>query len=748
MGDGYACIVAVGPTFATGGARLTVDNNYRALFSDDDPRLMAFDALQSTFTQSNSVLIAIAPRTGTVFSREALGVVEELTEAAWQTPHSLRVDSLTNYIHSRADGDNLIVEPLVADTRTLSYRELAEVERVALDDSDITGRLVSSDGRVASILITLATPEGDDDVATIEIAEHLDSLIEAARASQPDMTFHAAGYVLVNRAMGDAVAADSATLVPVAMIVILTLTLIMLRSILATLSMAAIGLLSVVSAMGIAGWGGMVLTPVTAGVPVIVMVISVAGSIHIIETTLSGMRQGLGKDAAITKAMAVNAWPVFLTSATTAVGFLSLNASDAPPFRDLGNAVALGVACAFVYSMSVLPALLSVLPLRAPKSGSGRSPFFDRLADLVIERPWTTSGAFCVIAVVLVSGIPRLELGDNLRHYFDESYEIRIASDFISENLTGLDRLEYTLDSGQDGGITDPGYLRRVEEFAAWFREQPEVDHVQTFTDVMTRLNRNMHGDDREFHRLPESRELAAQYLLLYEFSLPSGTDLNDRMDIGKSATRMVVTIGDGTSRTLRDIDERAQDWLRAKSPEFLQEASGLSSIVAYMTLRNLHSMLSGTIIAMALISLILIVALRSARLGLISFVPNFLPAFMTFGAWGFLVGQIGVVSSVVLATVFGIIVDDTIHFLESYRRARQDGLDEREAVRNTICVVGPALWTTSLVLSAGFLVLLASGFELSWVLGLLVAITVLFALAADFLLLPALLMAFDRRRQ
>ncbi len=732
---------------AAGVAQLTVDNNHRALFNDDDPRLVAFDTLQETFTQSDSVLIAVAPREGTVFSREVLEALEELTEAAWQTPHSLRVDSLANYNYSRADGDDLIVERLVENAGALTEAEIAEIERIALGDSDIKGNLVSSDGRVAGISITLAPPEGGGDAATIDISDHLASFIEGARGSYPDMTFHATGNMLVNRAMSDAVAADSAVLVPAALLIILVLTLIVLRSIWSTVCISLIPVLSVASAMGLAGWSGLVLTPVSSGVPVIVTVIAVADSIHVISTTLSGIRRGLDKDAAITEAMAVNAWPVFLTSATTAVGFLSLNASDAPPFHVLGNAVAFGVACAFVYTMTLLPALLSILPLRAPKVRSGQNPFFEWLADLVTERPWTVSTAFCLIAAILVAGIPRLELGDNFRHYFDERYEIRIASDFIAENLTGLDRLEYTLNSGQEGGITDPAYLHRVDEFANWFREQPDVAHVQAFSDIMKRLNQNMNGDDPEFYRLPESRELAAQYLLLYELSLPFGSDLNDRIDILKSATRMVVIIDKGTSRDLRIIDERAQAWLRTNSPEFLQNASGLSSIVAYMTLRNLHSMLSGTIIAMALISLILIGALRSVRLGLISFVPNFLPAFMTLGCWGFLVGQIGVVSSVVLATAFGIIVDDTIHFLSSYRKARRKGLDERAAVRHAIREVGPALWTTTLVLSAGFLALLASGFELSWVFGLLVAMTVVFALVADFLLLPALLMAFDKSR-
>ena len=343
--------------------------------------------------------------------------------------------------------------------------------------------------------------------------------------------------------------------------------------------------------------------------------------------------------------------------------------------------------------------------------------------------------------------MPRIELSDNLTQYFDERYEFRRDSDFVAENLTSLDRLEYSLDAGRDGGITDPEYLRTVDAFAEWFREQPEVTYVQVFSDIMKRLNRNMHGDDPAFHRLPDDGELAAQYLLLYELSLPFGSDLNDRIDIAKSATRLVVSTSGSWSRELRALDERAQVWLGANAPGLAAEATGLSIMSAHVSQRSIDSMLSGTIAAMALISFILIFIFRSIRIGLLSLLPNFIPAIMSFGLWGYLAGHVGIASSVVVAIVFGIIVDDTIHFLSTYLEARREGLAAADAVRSTFRTVGQALLTTSVVLSAGFLAFATSGFEVSWSLGLLVTMTIIFALAADFLLLPSLLMVADRNK-
>ena len=313
--------------------------------------------------------------------------------------------------------------------------------------------------------------------------------------------------------------------------------------------------------------------------------------------------------------------------------------------------------------------------------------------------------------------------------------------------MTGMETLEYSLDSGSEGGIANPAYLRKVEAFAEWYRDQPEATHVQAFSDIMKRLNKNTHGDDPAFYRLPEDSDLASQYLLLYELSLPFGSDLNNRIDIAKSRTRLTVVLRNTTSKDQRALDARAKRWLSANAPKLATEASGVSIVFAHLSQRNVESMLRGTVAAMALVSVILILVFRSLRLGLISLVPNFIPAAASFGLWGFLVGQVGLAASVVTAMVFGIIVDDTIHFMSKYSDARREGLASPEAVRAAFRTVGHALWTTSAILALGFLVFASSGFELSWALGLLTAITIGFALIADFLLLPPLLMALDRRK-
>ena len=730
----------------TAGVRfITVTNDYRIMFGEDNPQLLAFNALENTYSVSKAVLIAVTPQDGSVFTREALGAVEELTEAAWRAPYSSRVNSLTNYTHSEALDDDLLVAPLVDDASSMSDADVVRIERIALNAIEIAGRLVAHDGRTAGVAINFILPENVDQ-AVIEITDYLNSVLNQARTNHPDIDYYMTGDVVMDRTFADVTQSDMQTLTPIVFLIIVGATIILLRSILGTLAIVAVLVFVINTTMGFAGWNGVVFSPTNAGVPIIVMVIAIADSIHIVTSVLLGMRRGLDRNAAIVESIRINAYPVFITSVTTAIGFLSLNASDSPPFHVLGNYVAFGVLCALVYTMTLLPAVLSILPLRASLTQSDGTAFFDHFADFVIARRTFLLWSVTVVVVGLIIGIPRIELSDNLAQYFDDRYEFRRDTDYIIDNLTGLDKLEYSLSAGRDGGITEPDYLRRVDAFAEWYREQPEVTHVQAFSDIMKRLNKNMHGDDPAFYRLPEDPDLAAQYLLLYELSLPFGSDLNDRIDVAKSATRLVVVTRNAWSRDLRELDERAQVWLLANAPVFAHEASGLSIIAAHLTLRNIHSMLRGTITAMALISFILIWIFKSVRIGLLSLLPNFIPAIMSFGLWGYLVGHVGIASSVVIAVVFGIVVDDTIHFLSKYLKARREGLPAPEAVRYTFHTVGHALWTTTAVLSAGFLVFATSGFEVSWALGLLVTITIIFALVADFLLLPTLLIAIDRR--
>ena len=737
---------------AAGGQYLKISNDSRIFFSKDNPQLIAFEALEATYTEANTVLIAVAPKeeasAGGIFTPDALTAIAELTEKGWLLPYSTRVDSLTNFSHTWADEDELIVEDLVADPAELSPQDLARIEDIALHEIQLVNRLVAADGRTTAVLVNFVLPDESAEAVT-EISDQVKVIVAQARAQHPDLNYYVTGSVITSRAFGDATFDDLSTLGPIIIIVIMIVMALLLRSITGTITTLLVVLFAAITAMGFAGWSGMVLSSGNVGAPTIIMTVAIAHSVHVISTVMLGMRSGLEKREAILESLRVNFFPVSLTTVTTAIGFLSMNFSDAPPFHNLGNLVALGVVSAMIFALTFVPAFIYILPLRVRPRREGQRAFFDLVGEFVVRRRTPLLWGMLAIIIGLASGIPQVELNDNWTKYFDERYEFRRDTDYIIDHLTGVEAFEFSLPAGEEGAINDPEYIAHVDRFAEWYRTQPKIIHVSAFPDIMKRLNMNMHGDDPAYYRIPEEHDLAAQYLLLYELSLPFGRDLNDQIDVGKSATRMTVIGRDMSAKEQRASAAAANQWLKDNMPaEMVTEATGLTMMFAFISKRNIEGMLRGTMIAMAIISLILIIALKSLPIGLLSLLPNFVPAAMSFGLWGYLIGHVGVAASVVTAVTFGIVVDDTIHFLSKYLRARREHkLDPQEAVRFAFRSVGHALWTTTAVLAAGFVVLATSGFEVNWSLGILTAMTIVLALACDFFFLPPLLMKFDRSK-
>lgn len=744
--------VAAALAAGAGGQFLGFSTNYRVFFSPQNPQLQAFESLQRIYIREDNISIVIRPLDGPdggdVFRPDLLRAVRDLTAEAWKIPYATRVDSLTNFQNSTADGDDLAVRDLVPGDSPLDGADLVRIRAAALAEPLLRDRLIAPDGRTLAVNVTVTLPLRSE-TEVPEAMARARALADGFQETHPEVRVALTGSVALNHTFSESAEGDVATLVPLMYLVLLLVMGLLLRSVAGTVATLLVIGMSAATAMGLSGWLGIMLTPPSVTAPTIILTLAIADSIHILVTMLQLMRRGADQRTALVESLKVNFEPVFLTSLTTLIGFLSLNFSDAPPFRDLGNITAIGVAAAWVYSVAFLPALMAILPVRMKQRPVGHSSAMDRLADLVVGRRRTVLAAMGVAVIALVAQVPRIELNDQFVNYFDDSIRFRRDTDFAMEHLSGIYQAQWSLPAPGSGAVSDPDYLARVEAFAAWLRARDGVVHVQTVTDIFNRLNRNMHGDDPAWYRLPAERELAAQYLLLFEMSLPYGLDLNNQINVDKSATRIVATLENITTNELRALDDAAALWLRENLPSAAgTTASGPFVMFAYIAQRNIEGMLTGTLAAFVLISATLMLALRSVRLGLISLVPNLIPAFMAFGVWALLVGKIGLASSVVTATSLGIIVDATVHFLSKYQRARRtSGAGPEQAVRYAFSTVGTALWVTTAVLIAGFAVLSLSSFEINAAMGQLTAITLFMGIVADFLLLPTLLLLLAGRR-
>ncbi|HGF5098973.1 TPA: RND family transporter [Vibrio parahaemolyticus] len=730
-----------------GGKNLYFRGDYDIFFDGTNKQLLAFDEIQTTFAKTDNLAIVIAPEDGDIFTPQTLSLIQKITVDAWQVPYSSRVDSIANYQHTEAFDDDLLVEDLLYSEYELTPERISKVKSIALSEPVLKSALVSEKGDVTVVNVTVQLPEMDKTAEVEEVVSSINAMIDRYQRAYPDVTFHKAGIIAMNHAFMTAAQDDSSTLVPTMLIVILVFLTIMLRSILSVIATLIVIIGSVMATMGISGWAGMFLSTATVNVPTLIMTLAVADCVHVIATMRQSMKNGFTKAQSIERSIALNFVPILITSVTTAIGFLMMNMSDSPVLRDFGNLSALGVMVACFLSVTLLPALLKLLPIHVKmETSQDQKHVMDRLGDFVVSQRRALLPLSVAVIVVCASLIPLNKVNDESVEYFGQRNEFRQAADFMEERISGMTNISIAIKTNESQGIAAPDFLNTIGEFSSWLRDQPETDHVATLADVYKRLNKNMHGDDEAYYSLPQARELAAQYLLLYEMSLPYGLDLNNQINVDKSSIKMVLTVANLGSVELVDLENRIYQWFAEHAPQYQVVASSPSLMFAHIGETNMASMLSTLPITLVLISALLIFALRSVRLGLISLMPNIAPAVIGFGLWALISGEINLGLSVVVTLTLGIVVDDAVHFLSKYQRARREGQTAEQAVRYAFHTVGRALWITTVVLVAGFSVLAMSSFRLNADMGQLSAIVIFIALVVDFLFLPTLLMLFDKK--
>lgn len=738
--------LAITILMAYGFKNLHVETDYRIFFSADDPNLAADEQLKAIYGKSDNILFVVHPHNGDIFSPDNLASIEELTEMAWQIPHSRRVDSVTNFQYPSVEGDDIQIENLVQDARSYSNTKSEEIRNIALKESGLVGRLVAIQGNSAAVNVTLELPDASGP-ATAEAVKAARDIKRKLEASNPSISIYLAGLAVTEQTFSDIATSDAQTLIPLMFTIVFLLLSVLLRSISATLCTIAIIVVGVIAGMGFAGWYGYAINNVNISAPTIIMTLGIADCVHVFNVFLRKYIRGTEKSDALIASLKLNKYPIFLTSLTTALGFMTMNFSESPPFRELGNIAAAGVLGAFFATFFLLPGLIMLLPFKQVERETAVNAFSARLSEFVIAHYNKLFLVLLACNLLAIGFLTKIELNDNPIGYFSRDTPVRQASEYIEKNLSGTQIIYYSLNSGSADGILDPSFLKSSDTFINWLRSQPEVVNVESINDVLKRFNQILHEDDQNWYRLPDSRELSAQYFLMYELSLPYGLDVSNQVSRDKSSVKITAILKNQNSAGLIAFERRVQDWFARELPKLATHGASHSLSFAHIGQRNIESMLLGSLVAILLISSVLVLAFRSFTFGLVSFIPNLFPALATLGIWGALVTEINMAASVVFSVTLGIIVDDTVHFLVKYIEARREqNCDVETAIRYSFNSVGGALLSTSVVLAIGFLVLSFSNFTVNSTTGLLVAITIAIALVLDLLFLPSILLKFSRR--
>lgn len=730
-----------------GFENIKIVSDYKSFIDPEFPPFIQLEEMEAAFTENQNLMVAVVPENGDLFTAENIALVQMITDKLWLVPYVLRVDSITNFQHTEANGDDLLVGDLFPMDGPISDEILSRGKSFAPTEPRLVKNLVSKNLNAGVVSALFAIP---DEVvaheANTEILAAVDKILEEAKALSPQAKFYKAGVVPIDHSLGKYGQQDNATLIPGMLLLMAVILYVMTRSLSGVAAAASVVVFTGIGTLGLLGLRGWIIDPGSAIAPIVIMTLAVADSVHIVEGMQNAMRSGAAKIDAIAQSLKDNFLPVFLTSLTTVMGVVTFTFAEMPSQQRLGVTVALGVTLAFVLSVTLLPALLAILPMKTAPARSTTS-VFDKIANFSIKHFKSIVVIFTLLTVALASLIPLNRFNDSPSAMLAKRTPERQATEFYEENISGIIKIDVAIFAASAGGVSDPEFLAKVDEFVNWARAKDNIDNVATITDTFKRLNQNMHGGDPEYYVIPQSRELAAQYLLLYEMSLPYGLSLDNELNQDKSGLRMTLILSHSDSEQIVKTKWEIQKWFATNAPELDAVVTGATQLMAELSyLHMIPSMLKGGIIAILMVSLVLFFALRSLRLGMLGITANMAPVAMGYGIWYLIDGQVNFIVASVAGVCLGVVVDFAVHFLSKYRRERKLGCDTDTAIRKTFAKVGRPLWVTMIVLVSGFWLLMLSPVTLSFSMGYLTGIIIVLALLFDFFALPALLKIFDNK--
>jgi predicted RND superfamily exporter protein len=747
--------------------RAEIDSSFAAFFDPADHTYLFYEEYREDFG-SDEVSYILYEAPGFEYGPWNLEVMQriiELTEALEEVPFVYQVQSLASAELMVGDEGGIRIREL-RDDPAETQGELLELRDLFMSKAMFVDGLISQDMQYAALIVEMDRsstdpldeirwdPEGGDGLENL-YPQVTNSAIEEilARPEYEGIVFHHSGDPPLNAAFNEIIADESAKLALYTGAIIALLLVVVFRSpvglIPPILIVYGCVLLTVAFIVAI-GWK---LDMVFSSVPTLLTAIGVAHAVHILSEFRASFRELGDRREALVRTIYLVGTPCLLTSATTAAGFLALSSVPIVAIGHQGVYSAFGVMMAFVLSLTLLMALLSFGP-RTPRrhvagmtaeqaKGSPRARAALRgIANFVIRRRIAVLSVFAGLFAMSFAGMTLLVADSNFLHDFKRGTALRDNADYIDSKMGGLTNIVVLFDGGEAGAIKDPALLEEIARIQDWASEQPLVTKTYSIVDILRDLNQTFHADQKEWYRLPDTRDLVAQYLIMYESAGGSEADQYITSDRQRASLelRLRIDFTRKTAELLAGLDQLLEEQPLEHSEI---QITGIGALWVKLLDYIVSSQIQGFLTAFCIIAVMMCVLLRSVKTGMLAMVPNLSPILLTIGMMGWLGIMLDYSKVVIAAVALGIAVDDTIHLVLRYRYEFQRLGNYEEALRAALSDVGRALLITSIALVAGFLMLCFSALASNSTQGLLLAATIVCALVADFLLMPALMLTF-----
>jgi uncharacterized protein len=723
---------------------LASDFSHKIWFRTNDPYLAEYENFERKFGSNDSILLVVHDPTG-IFKQKTIKTIYQITDQFWNLPDVMRVESITNYVWSYGVEGEVNIEPLFPDTPEEITPELVKNRSITVSQIDqIQNLFISQDMKTAVIYGLLKPVFGKKrDHHTLNI--ELNKLIK--KHDHSGLEFHITGWGPVSHAFERATYSDITLVVPILLALIAIVLFFIFNSWVGVVLPLAMTFIGIGMATGIAGYLGVSFNIVTSMLPVIMLAVSMADSIHLLTSYRSMLSQSSNKWRALSLTLNKNLRPTILTTLSTGIGFFCLLSTDLVPISQLGIVAGIGVVIAWLLTIFFVLPILYLCPKRYFLTSSQKSKRPMYSSQGVTQYLFNMKGpiifVFALMITLSVYYIGKVEINSSTFDYFSNSLPIKQASIFMEKNVGGVKNIQILINSDKVGGVKDPEFLHKVDQYERWIKSLSYVTKVSSVVSIIKELNQALNSNQEKFYSIPNNRELIAQELLLYSMGLPPGMNLNHWTTFDHREMRMDVRwITSGSSFALQAMEEiKAKGIAMGLNVKLTGKTSLVVGINDYIVTTFLKSMT----IAIVLISLFMGLVFNSFRVGVISMIPNLLPLVMGYGLMGLCGINLDVGTVLITSVCLGITVDDTIFFLSNYSKHRSEqGATVFMGVQAVMSHTSSALIFTTLLLVVGF-----SSFGFGSLIpityfGLMTAFILLMAVITDLLLLPAILFYID----
>lgn len=744
---------------AYGLPSLNFDTRVSVLLGDNDPYVSERDQLSAEFPGRQEISIAVIAASGPtdVFSAPILEALGALHREYRRIPYTGRASSVVAY-------DSPFGEIGLFPGRFRNFHEIsADAMRAARDkamaDQFINGNLVSPDADLAlfSAQLTLST---SNSAQNREIADGIDAVLRDLRAAHPGITFAPGAEALFETSTRDAMIQDLTRLLPLVILLCVLFICYCFQSVRQGACILFITLLTITCTVGTLAWTGIALNSVSVMAPLVVVIIAVANTAHILSVYRQQLAGGASAAQAMHHSLTFNLRPVTLAALTTAIGFASLNYASAPAISQFGTIVAVGVLFAWLLSFLSFPAL--VMAIGGPAGEVRLAGAFLRVCQRLVVRYDRLIFIGVIVTGVIAAALLPLNKPDfNRLDFIDQDSPLHSYYALLNERMQRGTGMSYGIvatdplsSAARPDGAIEPGFLRRVDEFSGWLRQREDVLEAASLVEVVKTINDTLEGsqagDGVDNYRLPDSVDMVEQHLMNYVSVQRDSYALDNFINASFSTIRFFITTTPLSNQGIIDLDLAIGDYFaNTFADQNMQLVRGSNTLLfARMDKTVTVELIQSYLISLLMITIALSIGLRSLYFGLVSVIPNLLPATLVFGAWGLLVGTVDPFVMMLFSISIGLVVDDTVHILSTYQRQRQQGLGVESAIEAAITKAGPALTITTAVLTLGALILLlASTLYFQQAARLLVPIVVL-ALILDLTFLPVLLSRLEKARE